>query len=356
MRSPSARRHRPLPEGPEEEGTRAVRVLRVAGREAALPEQGRLLIADEGGDRDRRTEDRRVGLGDDPRRRDDAWQDGMRDADQVAQLDVPGQPVDVEEEGPTRVGDVGRVDPAAGQAPEQERIDRPRGQLAPLGPGAEARRRVEDVGDLRAAEVGVQRQAGPLPEQGLVAGATERRARRCGDPALPDDRVGDRPARGALPDDDRLALVRDADRGDVGRIERARGEGLACRLKLRAPDRLGVMGHVPGRREALRELVLGGGAGAALRVEDDRPRRRRPLIERQKVAGRHPRRSAVRLPGRRPGRARRTRGSPSRGIARPRPPGVGHPSRAPRPSAPRRGRRSRPPDRGARSRAWFAGR
>ena len=103
---------------------------------------------------------------------------------------------------------------AAGQPPEQERVDRPERQVPVLGTGASARHGVQDVSDLRPAEVRVQGQARPLPEQRLVAGVPQALAGRRRDPALPDDRVGDRLAGRAIPDDRRLALVRDPDRGD----------------------------------------------------------------------------------------------------------------------------------------------
>src|SRR5207248_3079681 len=49
----------------EQEAARAVRVLRLAGGEARLAEQRRLLIAGEARDRDGRAEVRRIALGDD---------------------------------------------------------------------------------------------------------------------------------------------------------------------------------------------------------------------------------------------------------------------------------------------------
>ena len=78
------------------------------------------------------------------------------------------EPVDVEQQRPARVRDVRRVDRArrggpAGQPPEQERVDRAERELAALGTGASAGHGVEDVRDLRAAEVRVQGQARSAP-------------------------------------------------------------------------------------------------------------------------------------------------------------------------------------------------
>ena len=133
------------------------------------------------------------------------------------ELVVPGETVDVEEERPARVRDVRRVDATAGQPPGEERVHGPEGKLAALGARPETAARVEDVGDLGAGEVGVEGQAGPLPEERLEAGRAQSLAGGGGDPALPDDRVRDRGARGAVPDDRRLALVRDPERGDPRR-------------------------------------------------------------------------------------------------------------------------------------------
>jgi len=76
---------------------------------------------------------------------------------------------------------------------------------------------VQEMRNLRPAEVGVQRQTRAGPEQRLVARRAEALTRRRRDPALPHDRVGDREPGRAIPDDGRLALVGDADRGDARR-------------------------------------------------------------------------------------------------------------------------------------------
>jgi len=78
------------------------------------------------------------------------------------ELVVPGKAADVEEERPTRVRDVRRVDAAAGEPPGQKRVNGPKGELAVLGARSQARLRVEDVGDLRAGEIGVEGQAGAV--------------------------------------------------------------------------------------------------------------------------------------------------------------------------------------------------
>ena len=111
-----------------------------------------------------------------------------------------------------RVGRVGHVH--ARQVPGQPAVDRARRQLAGLGARARARQLVEQPRELGAREVRRERQAR------LRAEAVDRAERR--DPlgaarVLPHDRVGERAPALALPQHDRLALVGDADRRDVGR-------------------------------------------------------------------------------------------------------------------------------------------
>src|SRR6185369_9296626 len=100
--------------------------------------------------------------------------------------------------------DVGRMDAPVGQAPGQPRVHGPERELAALGAPAEAAL-LEDVPDLGAREVGVDRQARALADERLVTIRTQSFAERGGDPALPDDRRGDGTAAGAVPHDGGLA-------------------------------------------------------------------------------------------------------------------------------------------------------
>ncbi len=81
---------------------------------------------------------------------------------------------DVEQQRPAGVADIRGVDPAAGQPPEQPRIDRPEGELAGLRTRPQARRRIQDVGDLGPREVGIERQARERRTRGLVTRGAQR--------------------------------------------------------------------------------------------------------------------------------------------------------------------------------------
>ena len=165
-----------------------------------------------------------------------------RDLHQPQEVVVPVEGVDVEQERARGVRDVGRVDAALGQAPGQPAVDGPERELAALGAAAEAAL-LEDVPDLRAGEVGVDRQARALADERLVTVRAQPFAERGGDPALPDDRRGDGPAGGAVPHDGGLALVGDADRDDVLRPADRRDD-LPRDGELARPDVVGVVGDV----------------------------------------------------------------------------------------------------------------
>ena len=78
---------------------------------------------------------------------------------------------------------------------------------------------VEHPADLRRREVRVEHQAGARAQRRLVPRRLQLGAQRRGAPVLPDDRVADGPAVGAVPEQRRLALVGDADGGDARRVD-----------------------------------------------------------------------------------------------------------------------------------------
>ena len=73
---------------------------------------------------------------------------------------------------------------------------------------------------------------------------------------LPDDRVRDRFQRRAVPDDRRLSLVRDADRGTVARTHPGRVERRARGDQSGLPDLVRVVLDPAGPGEMLLELAI----------------------------------------------------------------------------------------------------
>src|SRR5215470_16561629 len=138
---------------------------------------------------------------------------------------------------------------------------------------------IEQPGELGRGEVRIEHEPGLRRDAGFVPRRLEARALVRGSPVLPHDRVRDRDAGLAVPEHRRLALVGDADRGDLARRDPRVGDCLARDVALRAPDLLGVVLHPAGLREDLAELALRHAARGARLVEDDRARARRALIE-----------------------------------------------------------------------------
>ena len=99
------------------------------------------------------------------------------------------------------------------------------------------------------------------------------------DSTLPDDGVGDRFARRTIPQDDRFALVGNADGCNFTRLAASLRECLARSCQLRLPNCLRVMFNLPGVGENLLKLLLGRRNRLSIVTEDDRPAAGGPLIE-----------------------------------------------------------------------------
>ena len=182
---------------------------------------------------------------------------------------------------------------SAGQVPDQPGVDRPEQQIAGGGRGASLGAAViEDPGQLERRGIGRDGQAGQCAEAvGAERIAGGQPLARAGRPrVLPDDRVVDRPPGPARPDDGRLALVADPDRGQRARI--------GARVTQRDPDAgphaledlLGIVLDPAGSRGDLGVLQLVAGDRPPGPVEQDAAAARRPLVdggdERPRVHGR----------------------------------------------------------------------
>jgi hypothetical protein len=170
---------------------------------------------------------------------------------------------------------------AAGELPEDPGIRRAEGEAAAPGPLAQAAP-VEDPLQFGGREIGVDRQARLIPDKPDEPLLLVEIPAAAGRPAaLPDDRVPDGPARFPVPDDSRLALIGDADRGD--RPAGDGGEGLLNGPVNAPPDLLGIVLDPSGAGEILRELFVSRGDGPAAPVEDDGPAPGRALVDGQNV-------------------------------------------------------------------------
>ena len=167
----------------EDEAARSVRRLHLSGRVAPLAEERRLLVAGDSRDRDPSAE--KLGLGDRAARVDDLRQDLARHPEELEQLVVPLEALEAEEHGARGVRDVGGVNRAAGQLPEEPGVDGAEGEVGRL-----SARLVEEPLELRRGEIGIRDEAGALPDQ--VRAGAPRSARQSAGPArrsrgAPDD-------------------------------------------------------------------------------------------------------------------------------------------------------------------------
>ena len=201
----------------QREAAGAVGRFHHAGLEAALPDRRRLLVAGHAENADGRAE--QVGRGRAElagavahlrqQRGRHAEQRGTGPSSHCAAADV-------EQQRARGIGGVGRVHLAAGEPPQQEAVDRAEGEPARFAPprarrrrGRAARRSWWRRNRDRAAARSWRRSRGSCPAR------AQRVADVGGAPVLPDDGVVDRLAGGAVPDDGGLALIGDADAGDV---------------------------------------------------------------------------------------------------------------------------------------------
>ena len=275
---------RPAARGREQERPGAVGALGLAGLQAVLPEQRRLLVHGQPGHRHRRPERRRLAdhFGAVRHRR----QRGRGQAEHLAGPLRPVGGVQVEQHRPGRGGRVGHVPgPEPGQQPGVGGGDHAVGGQVLAQPG-----------HLGRGEVRIERQPGDRGQAVGLPGQPGADAGRA--PVLPDDGRGQRPSGPPVPGQHGLALV-----GQGHRIGRGagRGQGLppGGQHRLQQLGRVGLHGVAAGpgghRRLAGPEHLLPG-------TDEQRLGGRRALVDGEDVHG---------LPGTAPAAATRSRCSAS---------------------------------------------
>ena len=223
-----------------------------------MPEQRRLLVSRDPCDRHGRAEQRR--LADRLGRCHDAWQQRPLDAEQREELVVPVERVQGGEHRARRVRRVGDVHGAVRQPPDEPAVD-----------GAECERLLRQLRagekplELRRREVRVGNEPCPLANE-----AIGKLAATLGGPSvLPDDRPLHGDSAPALPDERRLALVRDADPRELARRDaRLRERGLRRGERAR-PDLLRVVLDPAGTREELLDLPVAAPERPELGIDDE---------------------------------------------------------------------------------------
>jgi len=175
-------------------------------------------------------------------RRHDARQHGARDVENPQEIVVPIA-VEIHQHGARRVRGVGDVQGAAGEIPDEPRVDVAEEQIAGAGARLGVGNVVENPADLAGGKVGVDHQPGLAGDLRAGWRARQLRAEVRRAPALPDDSGSDGPAALPVPHDGGLALVGDPDPRDVRCAGAMPLEEPAGGLDLGAPDLPGILLH-----------------------------------------------------------------------------------------------------------------
>ena len=195
--------------------------------------------------------------------------------------------LDIIEHGAGRVGGIRHVARAAGQVPDQPGVDRAKDQFPRLGPRPCAINIVEQPCQFGAGEIGIQQKAGLFGDQQLHPVSLEPLAGVRGAPILPDDGLVDRLARGAVPDEGRLALVGNANGGNLTGTVACLGQGRAAGGQNALPEVGGIVFDPARGRIVLGEFLLGGFEDFQVAVKKDGPTGCGALINRQNVSHVH---------------------------------------------------------------------
>ncbi len=115
----------------------------------------------------------------------------------------------------------------------------------------------EQPGELGGAEIRVEEEAGLVSDHGLEPRPPQPLAVGRGAAVLPDDGVRERPPALPLPEEGRLPLVADPDRGDLAPADAVLGEHPTCGPHLGLPEKLRIVLDPAGLRIDLWMLLLG---------------------------------------------------------------------------------------------------
>ena len=127
--------------------------------------------------------------------------------------------MDVEKHCPGSIADVGDMDVSSGEVPDQPGVHRSEAQFSRLGLGTCARHVFQDPADFGRAEIGVQDEPGLLAYELRQVLFLETVAILRRPAVLPYDGIVNRLAGLRIPDNRRLALVSDADTGNVQSVD-----------------------------------------------------------------------------------------------------------------------------------------
>ena len=261
----------------ERKTSRAVGGFHVARGKACLSERRRLLIARDTHDRDGCAEQFLVRIAEIPGAIAHIGQHGARDGEKLEQRVIPGEVAQIEQQGARGIGDVGGVHAPAGELVDQPAVDGAEREFAVLRAGARAGNMIEQPLRLGGGEVRIEQKTRAPRHLRLVSFGFQRATALCRAAILPDDGIVKRLARAAIPEHGRLALIGDADGGDVRR--RHAFDGHAAAVERGLPDFFRIVLHPAIVGIDLAQFDGVRGDARARTVEENGPRRRRALVD-----------------------------------------------------------------------------
>ena len=177
--------------------------------------------------------------------------------------------MDIEKHGTAGIGVVRHMDGTACQLPDQPGVNRAEEQLTLFCTFSRSGNIIQKPLDLGSGKIGIRYKAcfGTDGIRNAFCHKIVNNIRSTA--ALPDNCVGNRLTGHFIPDNRRLALIRDADRCDVFRGHSKLPHGRAGNFQCGKPDFFRVMLDPAGFREDLPEFFLSNGTDVSSLVKED---------------------------------------------------------------------------------------
>ena len=191
--------------------------------------------------------------------------------------------VDVVEHGAAGVADIGDMQAASRQTPNEKTVYRTKSEFAIFSALANTGNVVENPGHFCARKISIRYQAGFVYNGFIEALGLELVAERCSTAILPNNGVVDGFAGFTIPDDSGFALVGDTDSGYVVGGQVLGCQGILGNLQLSLPDGIGVVFHPARLGVDLLKFPLGSRHNMSVMIEDDGSGGSCTLIEREDI-------------------------------------------------------------------------
>ncbi len=224
--------------------------------EAGVTDNGSLLITGDAEDRNFRAQKRLVRYAEIGSAIKHLRQHGAGNVEDGQQFVIPGIVLDIVDQRSRGIGSVGHMAATAGEAIDQETVDRAEADFALHGFFAKAADAVEKPFQLRAGKVGVEQQTSLFGKERLQSPSFQILANWCSTAILPDNGPMHGLACITVPQHGRFALVGDADRLDIGSGDTGIGKRQPNCFKHAFPDILGIVFDPAGGWEMLRKFSL----------------------------------------------------------------------------------------------------